>query len=126
MDGIYSKSFFFVRREIKNEQHLLIYKSCPILSLYWWRRYYLPKESFITNKLWNFKAYRDEKVFLFTKRLTTHCIYIVSAAPLHNTALDVQHLCIYQVPVPAMGCSAGKAFWLPEVILGCDLAAMSM
>lgn len=55
-----------------------------------------------------------------------HTVYIVSAAPLHNTALDVQHLCIYQVPVPAMGCSAGKAFWLPEVILGCDPAAMSM
>jgi len=76
MEGIYSKSVFG-RREIKNEQHLLIYKSCPVLSLYWWCTYYLSKESFITNDLWNLKAYRDEKVFVFPKRLTTEQVYIV-------------------------------------------------
>lgn len=72
MEGIYSKSVLG-RREIKNDQHLLIYKSCPILFLYWWGTNYLPKGSFMTSGMLKLAGMR--RCLCFQKRLTPEHVY---------------------------------------------------
>lgn len=116
MEGIYSKSVLG-RREIKNEQHLLIYKSRPIVFLYWWGTNYLPKESFMTNKLGNVKAYRDGKAFVFTEEADTRaCLQLV-----HSTFAQCSHCCSaslsaellfhHWVLLQEKPCSCQKLFW---------------